>query len=241
MLRSRCSNPLVLLKLPVTAGATLACGIKLSARAQAGDLPGRGVETSGGWAGLASAWADSAARQVPGEVLHTFVVLAFALLIYYVASRLIRRLDRDTHLDHSLVVTLKIVLRWLFVLLTSAAIMQVWHVLDQFWAAITALLTLVAIGFVAVWSVLSNVLCSLILLAARPFRIGQRISLPPDEMLEGVVLEVTLLHTVLKTDSGDLLKIPNNTFFQRTLQIRPAEYIPPAVPKPPERDIAGER
>ena len=174
-------------------------------------------------------WTGLATRHIPGEVINSFIVLAFALLIYYVASRLIRRLDRDTHLDHSLVVTLRIVLRWLFVLLTSAAIMQVWHVLDQFWAAITALLTLVAIGFVAVWSVLSNVLCSLILLAARPFRIGQRIALPPDEMLEGTVVEVTLLHTVLKTDTGDVLKIPNNIFFQRTLQIRSAGYVPAAA------------
>ena len=97
------------------------------------------------------------------------------------------------------------------------------------------LVTLVAIGFVAVWSVLSNVLCSIILLAARPFRVGQRVGLPPDDM-EGVVEEVTLLHTVLRTDDGGRLKVPNNLFFQRVLQIRPPGYAPPPGDETPDAE-----
>jgi small-conductance mechanosensitive channel len=178
-------------------------------------------------------------RVVSFEVASTLVVLLFAFLLYLMVARLLRRLSEDSHLDRSLIATLRIIARWLFVILTIAAVMQVWGVLEQFWAAITALVTLVAIGFVAVWSVLSNVLCSLILLGTRPFRIGQRIGLPPDELLEGTVIEITLLHTVLQTDAGDTLKVPNNTFFQRTLCIRPPGYAPPK-PKPPADDSSPE-
>ncbi len=160
------------------------------------------------------------------ELIASAVVVLFAVLLYILASRLLRRLRDRSHLDVALVVTLRVLVRWLFVILTAAGVMQVWGVLDQFWAAAMALVTLVAIGFVAVWSVLSNVLCSIILLAARPFRVGQRVGLPPDE-LEGVVEEVTLLHTVLRTDDGGLLKVPNNLFFQRVMRIRPPGYVPP--------------
>ncbi|MEM6458239.1 MAG: mechanosensitive ion channel family protein [Planctomycetota bacterium] len=163
------------------------------------------------------------------QVFATAVVLVFALLLYTLVRRLLARLREQSHLDDSLVGALRVVARWLFVLLTVAAMLQVWGVLNQLWAALTAAVTLVAIGFVAVWSVLSNVLCSLILIGTRPFRIGQRIALPPDEQLEGVVTHVTLLHTVLRTDDGDRLKIPNNLFFQRTLRI----YGPNAKPKKP--------
>ena len=159
------------------------------------------------------------------ELAASAAVVLFGIMIYLIVSRLISRL-RHSHLDPSLVATLRVVARWLFVILTAAGVMQVWGVLDQFWAAATALVTLVAIGFFAVWSVLSNVLCSIILLAARPFRIGERIGLPPDD-LEGVVEEVTLLHTVLRTADGGRLKVPNNLFFQRVLQIRPPGYVPP--------------
>lgn len=160
------------------------------------------------------------------EITATAVVLICAVCLYILAARLLKKLGQNTHLEASLVVTLRIVMRWLFVIITAAAVMQAWNVLDQVWAAATAIVTLVAIGFVAVWSVLSNVLCSIILLAARPFRIGQRIALPPDD-LEGRVTEVTLLHTVLVTDSGDTLKVPNNLFFQRVLNIRAPGYQPP--------------
>lgn len=162
------------------------------------------------------------------EAMATVIVVLFAILLYLLASRLLAKLGQRSHLEESLVATLRIIVRWLFVILTAAAVMQVWEVLDQFWAAATAMVTLVAIGFVAVWSVLSNVLCSIILLAARPFRIGQRIALPPDDF-EGRVIEITLLHTVLKTDNNDILKIPNNLFFQRIMRIRAHDYVPPPV------------
>ncbi len=172
------------------------------------------------------------------EVLSTLIVILFGVMLYLLVSRMLARIDRRSHLDRSLIVTLRIVIRWLFTILILAAILQVWDVLDQFWAALTALVTLVAIGFFAVWSVLSNVLCSMILLGTRPFRIGQRISLPPDEVLTGTVQEITLLHTVLKTPAGDTLKIPNNVFFQRSLMIHgPATAAAePAPPRPEAKD-----
>ena len=83
------------------------------------------------------------------ELAASAAVVLFGIMIYLIVSRLISRL-RHSHLDPSLVATLRVVARWLFVILTAAGVMQVWGVLDQFWAAATALVTLVAIGFFAV-------------------------------------------------------------------------------------------
>lgn len=176
--------------------------------------------------------------ELPWEIVATGVVLLCAMVLYGLASRLMKRLEQRSHLDKSLVATLRIVTRWLFIIITAAALLQVWGVLNQVWAAATALVTLVAIGFFAVWSVLSNVLCSIILLAARPFRIGERIQLPPDDF-EGVVQEVTLLHTVLETDSGDVLKVPNNLFFQRVMRVHRGDVMPPASDDKPTTEPAA--
>ena len=155
------------------------------------------------------------------EGVATAAVLVFATVIYLVLSRALKLAEATTHLTHALVQSLRIILRWLFVVITLAAVLQVWGVLDQFWAALTAVFALIAVGFVAVWSVLSNVLCSIILLASRPFRIGEWIELPPDD-LGGEVTDITLLHTVLRTGDGHELKVPNNLFFQRVLRVRAA-------------------
>ena len=158
-------------------------------------------------------------REFAAEGVATLAVLLFAAAIYLVVSRALRLAERTTHLTHAMVQSMRIILRWLTVVLTAAAVLQVWGVLDQFWAAATAVFALIAIGFFAVWSVLSNVLCSIILLAARPFRIGDQIDLPPDD-LGGEVVDITLLHTALRSDEGHTLKVPNNLFFQRVLRVR---------------------
>ena len=45
------------------------------------------------------------------------------------------------------------------------------------WAAVSAVLVMIAVGFVAVWSVLSNALCSMLLLIYAPFRVGDEVEL----------------------------------------------------------------
>ena len=82
--------------------------------------------------------------------------------------------------------------------------------------AVTGVFALVAIGFVAVWSVLSNTLCSLILMVIRPFRVGDTIGFPPDDY-RGKVVNFNMIFTTLETDDGMLLQVPNNTFFQRPI------------------------
>ena len=153
------------------------------------------------------------------ELLTTVVILLLAVLAFRFGARGVTYLRDHTHLDRDLALVLRRILRFGIVVLTLLAICQTWGVLENVWAAATATLTLVAIGFVAVWSVLSNVLCSIILLAKRPFRIGDRLELPPDD-IAGTVVNIDLAHTILKTDDGAELHVPNNLFFQRVVKRR---------------------
>ncbi|PSN84813.1 hypothetical protein B9Q03_12855 [Candidatus Marsarchaeota G2 archaeon OSP_D] len=82
--------------------------------------------------------------------------------------------------------------------------------------------------------VFSNVLAGLLLLLSRPFEVGDRItvttwqygailpSYPPkyfsDDLLylgfTGVIKDISLNYTLIKTDQGPLVKIPNNILIQ---------------------------
>ncbi|MEM7577364.1 MAG: mechanosensitive ion channel domain-containing protein [Planctomycetota bacterium] len=168
-----------------------------------------------GWDHMVAA----AERSIP-ELIGTGVILLLGLVVYLVLSRVIRAAVKTTHLDDAIGVTLRTILRWGATVLTGAAILNHWDVLQNFWAAATAALTLVAVGFVAVWSVLSNVLCSLILLATRTFRVGDHIMLP-SESAQGTVREINLIHTTLRDDDGQLFHIPNNLFFQKVVRRKP--------------------
>jgi len=98
-------------------------------------------------------------------------------------------------------------------------VLQCYGLLVNAWTTLTAVLGLVAIGFVAVWSVLSNMLCSMMLLVSRPFEVGDTIEVPVDS-LRGKVIDFNLLFTKLQDEDGSVIQIPNNTFFQKPIRRR---------------------
>ncbi len=87
------------------------------------------------------------------------------------------------------------------------------------WTMVSAVLAMVAIGFVAVWSILSNTLCSLMLLIFQPFKAGSTIELVGTEV-RGRVVNFNLMYTTLRTDDGDAIEVPNNAFFQQPIRHR---------------------
>ncbi|MFQ4134923.1 mechanosensitive ion channel family protein [Nodosilinea sp. PGN35] len=74
-------------------------------------------------------------------------------------------------------------------------------------------LTSVAIGF-SLRDVLSNYISGVILLAARPFRIGDQVVIGN---YEGTVVQIQLRATTMRTYDGRLVYIPNQQVFQKSV------------------------
>ena len=83
---------------------------------------------------------------------------------------------------------------------------------------------LVAIGFVALWSVLSNTLCTFVLIIFKPFSVGDELHIPSDDVT-GKVVDVSLMFTTLREESGALIQIPNNMFFQKVFKRHPGKKV----------------
>jgi small-conductance mechanosensitive channel len=111
---------------------------------------------------------------------------------------------------------LRLYLRWIFVLVLTLLVLQEIGVLQNVWSAFLAILAVIAVGFVAVWSVLSNALCTLLILVYKPFSIGDDIALPSDN-LSGKVEDMNLMFTTLVDEKDGLVQIPNNQFFQKAI------------------------
>jgi small-conductance mechanosensitive channel len=154
------------------------------------------------------------------NVGQALVLVLLVYLAYRLAWRAVRALKSRGRLTEQIAFVIQRILRWSAVVLGCVVVLQAFGFLQDVWALVSTVVALVAIGFVAVWSVMSNVLCSLILILARPFQVGDTIVLPSQD-LEGKVVNFTLLFTVLKHDDGDLIQIPNNTFFQTAIRRRP--------------------
>ncbi|MEC9407188.1 MAG: mechanosensitive ion channel family protein [Pseudomonadota bacterium] len=181
-------------------------------------------------------------KDAPAEfwlIMRVLVVLALAV----VAVRLLRRLTGRL-VDRKLLtgrgeILFRGMSRVLVLLLTALFLLEQFGVsTGTVWAAVSAVMVMVAVGFVAVWSVLSNALCSMLLLIYAPFRVGDDIELvdPANGFkLAGRVVDLNLLfvtlHETIKHEDESTeqvsLRLPNNLFFQRAIRTRPGRSTVP--------------
>jgi small-conductance mechanosensitive channel len=89
--------------------------------------------------------------------------------------------------------------------------------LGGIWALVSTVLAMIAIGFVAVWSLLSHSTATILLVIIRPFQIGDDIALPSENMA-GRVIDLNFFFTTLLDHEGNEWRVPNNLFFQKVMK-----------------------
>lgn len=160
------------------------------------------------------------------------VLVVFAgIILYKLICRGLKKVAAEGFLDFKLRVVLGNLAKWLIVAIVLLLCLGFFGLsVTTLWAALSGVLALVAVGFVAVWSVLSNVLCSMLMIIFPTFRIGDRIEIQEPSSnfsVKGTVVATNMLFTTLETSNGDddtvdsILHIPNNIFFQKYVRVIP--------------------
>lgn len=94
------------------------------------------------------------------------------------------------------------------------------------WSAFTGFAAVGAVAFFAVWSVLSNLFCAILIFTTSPFRVGDLIEVLEGGDKPGVkgrVLDINLVYTTLLEEgqgqeAKTILQLPNSMFFQRIVR-----------------------
>jgi len=98
-------------------------------------------------------------------------------------------------------------------------LLDLWGVsVGGLWTVMVSVATIIGVGFLATWAMVSNITASVFLAIWHPFHIGDTVELLP-ENLKGRAVERNLMFTVLREDSGSVLQIPNNLFFQKMFRV----------------------
>ena len=149
-----------------------------------------------------------------------FAIVVGAIALNMLVGRALRFIVDKADVDHEAVDPVAKLVRWLVNVGAVVLLLGVFGFnLGGLWAMMATVLGMVAIGFVAVWSVLSNVLCTFMILLYRPFEVGDEVEIA-GEGVGGKVAALNFLYTTLNTADGALLQIPNNLFFQRVVKRR---------------------
>lgn len=157
------------------------------------------------------------------------VLIATAALLA-VLKRLLQELQESRNLPEAVMLPVRRAVRWTILILAFVLALQLaGFSVTTLWATLSAVLALIAVGFIAVWSVLSNVACSLMLMIFKPFRIGDHIEIcekPEGPNIGGRVADVTLMYVVLQESGAGAatVQVPNNLFFQKMIRRRAAAH-----------------
>lgn len=147
------------------------------------------------------------------NLVAAILVLAIGWIAANWAARLVRAgLDQLPHFDPTLKPLIANLLR--YAILTFALI----AVLNRFGVQTTSIIALlgaagIAIGL-ALQGTLANVASGVMLLLLRPLRVGESISLADNN---GLIREIGLFRTIMITDDGRFVSIPNSTIFSGSI------------------------
>jgi small-conductance mechanosensitive channel len=168
------------------------------------------------------AWVDQANISVP-LLLATVVLIISALIAILALNRLLRgwlrRVEARVNLSSETVLTLTRVVSAGLWLVTAMLVLNLWGIsVSGLWTLLASAIAVVGVGFLAVWTMVSNATASFFISLWRPFRLGQTVEILP-ENLKGRVIDRNLMFTVLRDEDGNLLQVPNNLFFQKMFRV----------------------
>jgi small-conductance mechanosensitive channel len=156
-------------------------------------------------------------------VLATIGVLIGAFVLSYLLRRRlqssVRQLADRLRLPYETVLTVTRLLIGALWLIAAMLALEIWGVsVGGLWTLLASAAAIVGVGFLATWTMISNVTASFFLAFWRPFHLGDKIEMLP-ENLSGRVIDRNLMFVVVREDGGAVIQIPNNLFFQKMFKV----------------------
>ncbi|MEX0315020.1 MAG: mechanosensitive ion channel domain-containing protein [Allomuricauda sp.] len=151
----------------------------------------------------------------------TIILVIVIFGLNSLSKRAIRRFGRTSSIDINSRKIIFYLSNLVFYGIGIILITLIWGVnLQEFSVFISSVLAIVGIGFVAQWSILSNLTASVILFFSHPLRLGDRIRvLDSDFDWTGKVEDISGFYLFMRTDDGRRITIPTNLVIQKGIEI----------------------
>lgn len=155
------------------------------------------------------------------QIIESAIVLFVYVVFYFVITTIINNTLKNTPLQRA---RRKMIIKVLHLFTSIIAIIflaGIWGFKQHEIAAFAStLLTALGIAFFAQWSLLSNITSSIILFFNHPLKLGDTIKvLDKDYPFEGEITELTYFFVHLKTNSGEIITIPNSMILQKSISV----------------------
>ena len=172
-------------------------------------------------ANLAS-WLDRHNVSIVAVLATTSVVIGTFVLSYLLRRSMpdsLRQWAARLRLPYETVLTTTRLLIGVLWIIAAMVVLEIWGVsVGGLWTLMVSAVTIIGVGFLATWTMISNVTASFFIAFWHPFRLGDTIEMLP-EKLSGRVIDRNLMFVVVRENSGAIIQIPNNLFFQKMFKV----------------------
>jgi small-conductance mechanosensitive channel len=170
-------------------------------------------------------WLDQLKANL-SPILTTLGVLVLVAASLSVLNRLLRpqfrRFESLLHLPVKISLRMMRLIAATVWLIAAIFILEIWGVnVGGLWTLLVSAAAVIGVGFLATWSIISNITASFFLMIWRPFQFDDMVQIFP-ENLQGRVVDRNFMYVLLQEDSGALIKVPNNLFLQKIIRVTPA-------------------
>lgn len=162
------------------------------------------------------------------ETLNTFVagyfdevIISVIIVVAIVALRIaigyfLNRMASSVNMSKPQLKTIVSVINILLIVVAATVIVFQFSATTGIIASAISLSAGTIIGFASINTV-GNAIAGILLIIARPFKMGDRIRIGGPDPLFGDVLEITLLYTKVKTIHSELVSVPNQILVQQEI------------------------
>jgi small conductance mechanosensitive channel len=180
-------------------------------------------------AGSAPSLLGAPIEQIIAVVIGVVVFIAFAIAARLTAPAAARALLRRQLRPDQVVIAGRVVA---FVLIGLGAVFAISFAIQSANVALFGIVLATIIASFGVQDVLKDYVSGYYVLLERNIRVGDRISI---DVLSGTVTEIKLRVTLLRSDAGDLIIVPNSELFNRPVTVHGRMPAPAteATPTPP--------
>jgi len=180
------------------------------------------MDRIGAWFKDHAAWLEGHTATAVTALI-TLVLVIVAAMVISVLRRLVqkwlRRFEARLGLPYETPGTVARVVTGAVWVITAMIVLEMWGIsVGGVWTLLVGAATIVGVGFLATWAMVSNITASLFLVVWRPFNLGDTVEILP-ENLKGRVIDRNLMFIVLREDGGATLRVPNNLFFQKMFRV----------------------
>lgn len=148
------------------------------------------------------------------------IVASIAILILNrLTWRLLSGLEERSGISYEWLLTVTRLVTSVLWIVVALLILNLWGFsVNGLWTLLVSATAIIGVGFLAVWTMISNITASFFITVWRPFHLGHTVELLPAN-LKGRVIDRNMMFTVMREEGGALLQVPNNLFFQRMFRV----------------------